>query len=167
MKVIAHRGLSEHYPENTLLAFTKAIEAGVDAIETDIRLSDDGIAFLYHNKSLKDLIGKVKVLENQHSSFIETVDAGSWFNTSYAHLRLPTLDQLLEHINGQTMLILEIKSHKKTYKKVAKTVSKAIKDKLSWCEISSFDDKILFHVHKLNPKIRLHKLIDEKSFRRS
>lgn len=162
MKIIAHRGVSEHFPENTLIAITKAMEAGVDAIETDIRLSDDGIAFLYHDKSLKDLIGKGRGLENEHSSYIETLDAGSWFNTSYAHLRLPTLDQLLEHVNGHTTLILELKSHKKTYKDIAKVVSQAIKDKLLWCEISSFDDRILSYAHNINPEIRLHKLIHKK-----
>ena len=36
MKVLAHRGFSGNYPENTMLAFRKAIEAGADGIELDI-----------------------------------------------------------------------------------------------------------------------------------
>ena len=42
-KVIAHRGFSGEYPENTLLAFRKAIEAGCDGIELDVQLSGDGV----------------------------------------------------------------------------------------------------------------------------
>ena len=42
MKVIAHRGYSGRYPENTMLAFEKAVEAGCDAIEMDVQLTKDG-----------------------------------------------------------------------------------------------------------------------------
>lgn len=38
MKNIAHRGFSAAYPENTMLAFRKAVEAGCDGIEMDIRV---------------------------------------------------------------------------------------------------------------------------------
>ena len=40
--VAAHRGWCELYPENTMLAFRKAIEIGVDQIETDVRITLDG-----------------------------------------------------------------------------------------------------------------------------
>ena len=42
MKVIAHRGYSGRYPENTMLAFEKAVEAGCDAIEMDVQITKDG-----------------------------------------------------------------------------------------------------------------------------
>ena len=41
MKVLAHRGFSGKYPENTMLAFQKAMEAGADGIELDIHESSD------------------------------------------------------------------------------------------------------------------------------
>ena len=41
-KIIAHRGFSSQYPENTMLAFRKAVEAGCDGIELDVHLSKDG-----------------------------------------------------------------------------------------------------------------------------
>ncbi len=41
-KVIAHRGFSSQYPENTLLSFEKAIELGVKCIETDVTILKDG-----------------------------------------------------------------------------------------------------------------------------
>lgn len=37
----AHRGFSGKYPENTMLAFQKAFEVGVDGIEIDIQLTKD------------------------------------------------------------------------------------------------------------------------------
>ena len=41
-KIFAHRGYSGNYPENTMLAFKKAIECGVDGIELDVQLTKDG-----------------------------------------------------------------------------------------------------------------------------
>ena len=45
-KNFAHRGFSGKYPENTLLAFSKAIEEGVDGIENDVHLTKDGRSWL-------------------------------------------------------------------------------------------------------------------------
>ena len=47
--VAAHRGWSEKYPENTMLAFQKAIEIGVDQLETDVRITKDGELGLIHD----------------------------------------------------------------------------------------------------------------------
>ena len=42
MKNFAHRGFSGKYPENTMLAFRKALECGADGIEMDVQLTKDG-----------------------------------------------------------------------------------------------------------------------------
>lgn len=47
-QVVAHRGYKARFPENTMLAFKEAIRAGADAIETDVRLSHDGVVVLSH-----------------------------------------------------------------------------------------------------------------------
>lgn len=56
MKIIAHRGFSGKYPENTLLAFEKAVEASSDAIELDVQLTKDGILVLFHDDTFTRLI---------------------------------------------------------------------------------------------------------------
>jgi len=50
--VAAHRGWSEKYPENTMTAFRKAIEIGVDQIETDIRITKDGELVCIHDETV-------------------------------------------------------------------------------------------------------------------
>lgn len=52
MKVFAHRGFSGKYPENTMLAFEKAIQAGADGIELDIHESRDGQLVIIHDENL-------------------------------------------------------------------------------------------------------------------
>jgi glycerophosphoryl diester phosphodiesterase len=56
MKIIAHRGFSGKYPENTLLAFEKAVEASSDAIELDVQLTKDGTLVLFHDDTFRRLI---------------------------------------------------------------------------------------------------------------
>ena len=46
---IAHRGFSSIYPENTMLAFKKAVEAGCDGVECDIHLTRDNVAGICHD----------------------------------------------------------------------------------------------------------------------
>ncbi len=52
MKIIAHRGNSSVYPENTLEAYRSAIELGADMIETDIWLTKDGVPVMLHDGNL-------------------------------------------------------------------------------------------------------------------
>ena len=52
MKVYAHRGYSGAYPENTMLAFRKAEEAGSDGIELDVQLTKDGQVVVIHDENV-------------------------------------------------------------------------------------------------------------------
>src|SRR3546814_4605051 len=55
---IAHRGGAGLWPENTLEAFTHAIEMGADGIELDVHLSRDGVLVVHHDESLKPSIAR-------------------------------------------------------------------------------------------------------------
>lgn len=50
MQILAHRGYHAAAAENTLAAFAAAVELGVDGIETDVRVSADGLAVLVHDR---------------------------------------------------------------------------------------------------------------------
>ena len=52
MKNFAHRGFSGQYPENTMLAFKKAWEAGADGIELDVQMTKDGQVVVIHDENL-------------------------------------------------------------------------------------------------------------------
>lgn len=156
MKIIAHRGFSASYPENTLLAFEKALQAGVDGIETDLRLSRDDKAIIFHDANLKRITGLDKSPESLTLYELQQLDAGQGET-------IPSLDELLKLTNAKATLILEIKYNPKTYTKLCEVIEKSIQDKTSWVEISCFEDTVLKYMHKLNPEIKLHKLIDDDS----
>ncbi len=62
--VLGHRGgYMSHYPENSLLAFRKAIEAGADGIELDVWLTRDGEVVVMHDETIdrtSNMSGKIK-----------------------------------------------------------------------------------------------------------
>lgn len=57
-RLFAHRGLAVDAPENTLLAFAKAIGIGATYVETDVHASSDGIAVIAHDPDLQRLVGR-------------------------------------------------------------------------------------------------------------
>lgn len=162
MHIIAHRGFSAKYPENTLLAFEKAIEAGAWMIETDVRLSADKIPMIFHDGSLQRVCGLAQGVEDLPCDVLSQINISAYFDTDLEPQYIPTLEALLDCIHGQVGVILEIKHHPKTCGEIAAIVEPMIVPMLDWLEVSSFDDGILEQFHALNPLIRLHKLIEER-----
>ena len=58
MLLLGHRGYSDQYSENTMLAFSKAIESGFDGIETDVHKTKDGVLVMM-KKSIEQVMEKV------------------------------------------------------------------------------------------------------------
>ena len=52
-KIFGHRGFSGKYPENTMLAFEKAVEIGCDGIELDVHLTKDNVLVIIHDEDIK------------------------------------------------------------------------------------------------------------------
>jgi len=155
MKIIAHRGWSARYPENTMLAFKKAIDAGADGIETDLRLSHDGRIMLFHDDDLKRLTGHAGSIETLSFEILRSFTIGE------EEAKIAALDELLALVEGRVTLILEVKYVPATYRKLCQTLAEKIADKTDWVEVSCFEDRVLDYLHGLEPRIRLHKLIEK------
>lgn len=108
--IIAHRGYSSVFPENTMAAFAGALDIGVDYIELDVQLSKDGQVVVLHDGSLKRTTG----VDGSAADFIceelAEMDAGSWFDASFAGERIPTLEEALDLIKDtECRVYLELK----------------------------------------------------------
>jgi glycerophosphoryl diester phosphodiesterase len=72
---VAHRGWRQHYPENTLIAFTKAIEAGAVNIELDIQLSADQVPFVFHDANLMRMCQRKGLIWEYTAAELDTFSA--------------------------------------------------------------------------------------------
>lgn len=76
-RVFAHRGLALEAPENTLLAFLKALSAGATHIETDVHASLDGVAVVSHDPDLVRLIGRNVLIEQLTMAELRRINLGT------------------------------------------------------------------------------------------
>lgn len=75
-RVLAHRGLALEAPENTLLAFAKALAVGVDFVETDVHVSSDGVAIVSHDARLDRVAGRGVRVDQLTAAELRRVDLG-------------------------------------------------------------------------------------------
>ena len=87
-RVIAHRGLALDHPENTLGAFSAAVNSGADILETDVHLSRDGSVIVAHDPDLTRVAGRPGLVADFSERELAEIDLGSGEG-------FPTLDQLL------------------------------------------------------------------------
>lgn len=92
---VAHRGHSIAYPENTLEAYRKAIELGVEMIECDVNITRDGMLVMMHDSTLdRTTNGSGRVSELTWEE-IQRLDAGGKFNPEFAGARIPSTEETL------------------------------------------------------------------------
>ncbi|MDZ7689984.1 MAG: glycerophosphodiester phosphodiesterase family protein [Balneolaceae bacterium] len=108
--IIAHRGASAYYPENTMAAFRGAVDMGAEMIELDILLSKDGVPVAFHDARLGSHTNGSGRLENYTLEQLKQLDAGAWFDAKFTGQRIPTLDEVLEFAKGKIALNIEIKT---------------------------------------------------------
>lgn len=101
---IAHRGLhNKKAPENSLLAFKRAVEKGY-AIELDLHLLQDGTPVVFNDEELKRMTNK-----DGYISKLKKEDLSS-YKLLKTDQTIPTFKEVLDLVNGQTPLLIEIKN---------------------------------------------------------
>ena len=108
-RIIAHRGYSLKYPENTLAAFQAAVEAGAPMVELDVMLSRDRKPVVIHDATLARTTDGHGAVNDFTVADLKKLDAGSWFDKNYADQRLPELWEVLDLVGGRTNVNIEIK----------------------------------------------------------
>ena len=96
--VIAHRGDSGTYPENTMCAFRAAVDLNADVIELDVQLTSDGEVVVMHDRELgRTVPGSGAVAECSWAS-LRALDAGVWKGERFAGEHMPLLAQVFDEI---------------------------------------------------------------------
>jgi len=107
--IIAHRGYSEKYPENTLVAFQSALDGNADMIELDITLSRDREIAVIHDDTLERTTNGSGEVADYGLNELKALDAGSWFDERFSGERIPTLEEVFDLVKGRTWINIEIK----------------------------------------------------------
>jgi glycerophosphoryl diester phosphodiesterase len=105
--IVAHRGLAEGVPENTLAAFRQSISRGVAAIEVDVRVTQDGQLVILHDATLDRTTDCSGPVTGFTLARLKSCDAG-W--PTHQGERVPTLGEVVA-LAGRTpaRLLLDIK----------------------------------------------------------
>lgn len=171
VKIIAHRGDSAHAPENTLYSFKKAIEAGADAIETDVRKTKDGVLVLMHDPSLKRLSddprAQKQISEMTYAELLD-IDISSKHFPELPVQHIAALSELLELISKSDIeLNLELKPNNLTDDGLEYSVLKAVAEHGIENRVfySSFDHTMLANIIATLPSARIAPLYKNTLYR--
>ena len=99
--VAAHRGFCSDYPENTMLAFEKALECGVDQLETDVRVTKDNELVLIHDATVDRTTNKSGKVCDFTLDEIRKLDAGDG-------QKVPTFIEFMELVKDHPTITLDI-----------------------------------------------------------
>ena len=161
MKIWAHRGCSQNYPENTVMAFEKAFAVpGLTGIETDIQLSKDGHMMVFHDERADrttDGIGFVRDYTYQELRGF-SIDAGNGRKE-----RIPAVEELLDMLadalkqNPEFKLNIELKNSVYPYPGMEEKIVELIHSRGLEKNIvySTFYAKSLSKLYEIDPEAEL------------
>lgn len=159
--IVGHRGAAGLAPENTLAAFREGMKA-TSMIELDVHLSKDGHVIVAHDPTADRTTDGTGAWQDLTLEEIKKLDAGSWFNPSFAGERVPTLDEVLSMVDGHCTVIIELKwPEVGVYDGLAQKVVQLIHDKGAshWTVIQSFEISYLTQIVRSWPDVLCYQLI--------
>ncbi|WP_109302440.1 glycerophosphodiester phosphodiesterase family protein [Aquimarina sp. AU474] len=156
MKIFGHRGAAGLKAENTIESISEALKFGVNGIEVDVHCCKSGELIVIHDQTLD------RTTNIEGAVLDYTLVELQKFTTKEGFL-IPTLDQVLKHIDAKCELNVELKGER-TALATVRLLEKYIKD-TNWQYqdfiISSFDHQQLYDVKKMNPKFKIGVLTEE------
>ncbi len=153
---IGHRGASGLTPENTKIAFFKALDLGADAIEFDVQLTRDEVVIVFHDETLdRTTDGAGRVADTDFAT-VRDLDAGSWFGTAFAKIEVPTLTEVLQALGKRCLINIELKPDERGELLAKHVVTEVARfDLFDSIVFSSFDIDSLSAMRRMVPGVRL------------
>ena len=156
--VVAHRGASDEFPENTLPAFAEAVRVGAAIVELDFHQTKDGVLVCLHDATLdrttdaRAVFGGEKLAVAARSAEeLARLDAGRWKHARFAGTRIPTLAEALDVIQPRAITMIEHKAGR------AEDLVELLRSKnlIERVLVQSFDWDWLATLHVLEPRIAI------------
>ena len=156
--IIAHRGWSGRYPENTLIAFEKALELPVDGIEFDLRLTADDRIVVSHEPKVDLRSNGTGTIAEMTLAELKKLDFGIKKGAEFAGTRIPEFCELMDLVAAKRpdiWLAVEIKDDSES---LARRTFEELKKRGfdSHCSIISFKSNVLRAAKKYAPELPRH-----------
>ena len=155
--VLAHRGFSGLYPENTRRAFMEAVAIkGCNGFEVDVNMTKDNEPVIIHDHTLDRTTSGKGPVNAMTFKDVQKLDAGSWMDAKFAGEKVMHLDELLElALEHKQLLNIEIKSSPAPYPGIEEAVLSrvAAAGAESIVFLSSFNHLSMKRCKELNPNV--------------
>ena len=154
--IFAHRGANKEAAENTRSAFEKALEYPIDGIETDVQLSRDEVAVLWHDRFLGKLGLPLKHIDDFDHAQLQAMNFAAHFSSSAKAEGILSLKEFLDAYRKRCRFLLEIKNRdwESTVRheiKVRQTLAMAGPVNGDAIMVSSFDLASLIYAQQYRP----------------
>lgn len=153
---IAHRGFKGAYPENTMLAYEKAIETGADGIEFDVHLTKDSELVIIHDETLERTTDGKGLIKDKTLQELKKLNASKGYLSCEVQT-IPTLREYFDFVKNKDIITnIELKTSIIRYEGIEKKVYDLIneygmKDKII---ISSFNHNSLIKMKEIDREIK-------------
>jgi glycerophosphoryl diester phosphodiesterase len=163
--IIAHRGANKIAPQNTIPAFQKALEMGVDGFENDVHLTKDGFVVVCHNYSIDETSNGGGLIADLTLDELLKLDFGSYFSKDFEGTKIPRLEDFLDLCGGLKVINIEIKNPKRGHNDIVRKTINTVKDfgLFDSLIISSFEPSILVECKEVDRLTKTGILYDPNS----
>ena len=157
-RIIGHRGVAGHAPENTLASIREAAAMGLMWVEFDVMMTKDGELVLIHDESLDRTTDGDGWVPKTSLAELKERDAGGWFDKRFQSERIPTLKETTKLLAELGIAAnIEIKPAKGYVKETSKALGEFLKTEwppeLVAPIISSFQAEALEEISKVAPDV--------------
>ncbi|WP_317853962.1 glycerophosphodiester phosphodiesterase [Chakrabartyella piscis] len=162
MKVIAHRGYSGRYPENTMLAFQKAVEAGADGIEMDVQMTKDGHVVIIHDEAVDRTTDGVGFVADYTLEELRKLNAAKLFPDVVDFAPIPTFEEFCVWAKEQDIFTnIELKTSVHYYVGIEEKTIELMKkhDVMDKMYFSSFNHMSLVKTMEISPEVPVGALV--------
>ncbi len=118
-------------PENTLPAYIKAWEQGVDAVELDVRETKDKRLICIHDDSLARVSESEYAISQETLASLKTVDVGIFRSKKFANTKIPLLKEAFDCKPEKSKIFVEIKPSKISFGELNEMVETNVISKLN------------------------------------
>ncbi|MGB9300899.1 MAG: glycerophosphodiester phosphodiesterase [Anaerolineae bacterium] len=157
LEIVAHRGVADGAPENTLAAFERAVDLGADAIELDVRLSKDRVPVVFHNFYLD---GKTEasgpIFAHTSAQLWELELVGG---ESPEGRRIPTFREVLEAFAGRLGLEIELKGPEPESSEIVAGELQRFRHLWDTMEVTSYEPALLLDIGRRCPGLATDLLV--------